>query len=604
MIRISETAYKLTLLGDEKDIYAVYKALRVRPKGYFHSPRYKAYELTDGREGWDGFMSPLYLIGDPATSATCLRGHKDTVIREAREMDITLDLQDCLVSPFKHITPDDIPEDIINAPFALDEYQRESVAHWLKNGMGVNNIAVNGGKTAMFAAAAAMVKERFGNEAKFLYCTQSERLARQVFKEMRSFLPDWDITQYGGGEKNKNGRDMVVATIAMLWSNMQDLRRSGWFSEFIGVLYDESHHACSPTSKEILRHIPAFFRLGASNTHRITDPARAAQIRGLLGPIRYTVPVSTYIDMGRSATPTIYIVENPEWKNCMNHIPYRAEPDTPAWALVEQGWKKGMYVGPVYELDENGKVVMRLKGELAGTEEIEVSRGKGVRKVKTAVWERVEVPVTIPGFHRIQFEGERGTRDVESTYCLLERATDKSIVTFKPRNQLITQWTKYYSRDCGYPTIVVCTRTLHVFILQSLLSKLLGEQNVRILFSEHGSKERDQTFDWFRSTKGSVLITPLVKEGVSINEIRAGVIADYVGDWEVANQIIGRFIRKKKGQNEAHVTWFYDNQHPTLRTGCQRVFARLFDVPRYKFYRPVLGPDTIPKAKVYEKQAD
>src|SRR5208337_1505742 len=121
---------------------------------------------------------------------------------------------------------------------------------------------------------------------------------------------------------------------------------------------------------------------------------------------------------------------------------------------------------------------------------------------------------------------------VESTYCLLERVNDRAIVRFKERNELIVEWAKYYSQKRKFPTLVVCTRTLHIYILQSLIGQAVGEEKVQILLGDHTSKERDTAFDWFRHTPGGVLISPLVQEGVSINEIRGGVIADAVADWE------------------------------------------------------------------------
>lgn len=604
MINIIEGPTKLRLTGDEREIKTVAFKLRYHPKGYMHSPRFKAYELTDGQDGWDGYLSPVRLLNDG--TADCLRGHKDKIIAIARRQDIIPNTRECIKSPFDAIVPDDIPEDLITADFALDQYQRESVAYWLKHGMGVNKIAVNGGKTAMFAAAAAMIKRRYGDEARFLYIAQRERLVRQAYQEITKFLPDWNISQYGGSRKDNTGKDMVISTVAMLWRNRQELISKRWFSSFIGVLYDESHHASSDTSMKLLMQMPCFFRLGASDTRRDNDPGDMAKIEGLLGPVRYVVPVGVYIDSGRSAKPKIHIVENPAWKGRFDGLPHIAEPGTPGYALIGNDWRKGTYIGPVYELDEKDEIKTRKKREL----ENEINEGAvfnedgGTEIVKTARWTEVEVPITVDGYHTFQFPGDASVYEVESTYCLLERVTDRALVRFRDRNDLIVDWARYYSETCNFPTLVVCTRTLHIYMLEGLIKAALGPDKVRILLGEHSSKQRDQSFDWFRHTPGGVLISPLVQEGVSINEIRGGVIADYVGDWERANQIIGRFIRKKKVSNEAQVTWFYDNQHESLRRGCKRVFNKLFDIRGYTFSHPLIGPDTIPQAKVYEKLSD
>jgi len=173
--------------------------------------------------------------------------------------------------------------------------------------------------------------------------------------------------------------------------------------------------------------------------------------------------------------------------------------------------------------------------------------------------------------------------EVDSQWCLLERTYDKAIVQFKSRNDLIVEWALHFS-GLRYPTLIVCTRTIHILVLETLLKEKLDPKLVDILFGDDAPGKRDRTFDWFRNTPGSVLITPLVKEGVSINEIRAGVVADYVSAWEVANQIVGRFIRKKPGEeNRADIVWFLDRQHPVLRRGSDAMLQRLRRVAGYEW---------------------
>ena len=91
-----------------------------------------------------------------------------------------------------------------------------------------------------------------------------------------------------------------------------------------------------------------------------------------------------------------------------------------------------------------------------------------------------------------------------------------------------------------------------------------------------------------------MLITPLVREGVSINEIRAVIVADYVSDYEVARQIIGRAMRpKKRGSNQAHVVWFWDKQHPQLKRSCHNLFSRLRKMDGYVFHHACGAPETV-----------
>jgi superfamily II DNA or RNA helicase len=209
----------------------------------------------------------------------------------------------------------------------------------------------------------------------------------------------------------------------------------------------------------------------------------------------------------------------------------------------------------------------------------------------------VDVPITVQGMHLLRVNGN--DVEVPARFTLLERRYDQAIIRFKERNNLICEWTKWYS-DKGWPTLVVCTRTPHVLILHAMLRKVIDPALVRFLIGEHTSKQRDEAFAWFRSTPGAVLISPLIREGVSINEIRAGVIADTIKDWEAANQIIGRFLRKKATTDRAHITWFVDRQHPVYRRNAFALFDSLEQIEGYSFYHPVTVPDSIDDSVKHE----
>jgi superfamily II DNA or RNA helicase len=156
----------------------------------------------------------------------------------------------------------------------------------------------------------------------------------------------------------------------------------------------------------------------------------------------------------------------------------------------------------------------------------------------------------------------------------------------------------------GWPTLVICTPTLHILILKALISKELGADKVRILYSEHDSKERDEVFEWLQSTPGGVLISSLVKEGVSLPAVRGGVVADYLAGWQPARQYIGRFIRKKPtGDNYAEVTIFVERQHPKLAIKSVQMLDKLSKTRGFTFYHAVKGPDTIAGAVKFEAQA-
>jgi superfamily II DNA or RNA helicase len=171
---------------------------------------------------------------------------------------------------------------------------------------------------------------------------------------------------------------------------------------------------------------------------------------------------------------------------------------------------------------------------------------------------------------------------------------DKCIVNYKPRNELIVEWVKHFATTNNKRTVVVATRTVHILILEAMMLQDEGidSEKVMTLVGEDSPSRRNKAFAWFKRTPGAILITPLIKEGVSINEIEAGVIADYVGDWEYANQIIGRFLRKKD-DNKVEIAWFIDRQQKRFETGCLKMFKRLQEVKGYLYYWPVITPNDI-----------
>jgi superfamily II DNA or RNA helicase len=573
VITLYENATQIIVTGKPSELDTLANDFRFRPAGYFFALSYQRFKVSKGEEGWDGYIYPLHRIN--AGSSTVLRGRKEDVIRHAEFNGFEVNLKHLLEYPFCELEVDDVPPGII-ADHGLDLNQRRCICDWLAEGIGFNKVTVGGGKTAMFAGAAAMIKQRYP-EARFLYVTQAERLVRQVTREMKKFLPQFDIGQYGGGYKELDAKDMVVCTVAMLNKHFNALRAKHWFDTFMGVLYDEVHHAGSKTSKKILLVIPAYFRLGASDTGKENDLVRYNEVRGLFGPMLNEVHAAPLITVGRLARPHLYVVDVPAWVGRQRDVPYRPTVGSPAFMLLESEWVKGTYAGPVYELDDEGKPKMKTI--------------KTAVKDKEGEWITVDEPVIVPGLHRLQIAGLE--HEVESRWCLLDRMYDRAIIQFKARNQMIVDWAKYFSSK-GWPTIVAATRTTHVYILEALLSNAVGQSKVRILVGDDSPVERDEAFEWFKATPGALLITPLVKEGVSINEIRAMIVADHVADYEVARQIIGRAMRPKKGDdNRAHVVWFWDKQHPVLRRGCARIFNYLERVEGFEFYHPCAGPETV-----------
>lgn len=576
MLYLVENTTHLRVSGPPEWLDAISEHFKFRPNGYLYAPSYERWKISKGEDGWDGYVRPLRRTS--ASSGMLLRGFKHKLLEFADAKEYDVDASKLLRNPFAGITLDDIPDDLVAGEHKLDAFQQNCVYVWVKNAIAVNRVTVSGGKTMSFAGAAAFIKRSMPS-ARFLYLTDRERLVTQVTKEMKRFLPDFEVGQFGGGFKEKDAKDMVVCTIAMLNKHHKTLVASGWFNSFTAVLYDECQSAGSTTSKKVLMSMGAFFRFGASDTTKEADPSRHNDIMGLLGPTLSNVESAPLIESGRIAVPHIYVVDRKDWMNRFNHVSYKVEPNSPAFVLSDGTWQQATYLGPVYKVDDAGKIVTVKK--------------VGTVKDENDKWIVNDVPVIETGRHRMELNGEEF--EVDSDFCLLDRCYDRSIIRFKERNDLIVKWAKHYHAR-NLQTLVVCTRTLHVRILEALIAKEVNPDFVRVLYGKHTTAQRNEGFEWLKATPGAVLISPLVKVGVSINELRAGVIADYVSDWEAAKQIIGRFIRKKNdGENRAEITWFADNQHRILRNGFEEMYANLSNLEGFQFYRPAPEPEDLEK---------
>lgn len=584
MIVLQEGPTTLTLTGSEVDLGILRDHYTYKCEGAWHSDLYQMYRrhqaaiksarksgnislaqsLESRKVGWDGTKCVLRLRRRGQDMVGSLaRGHLKGLLEDASLLGVEIDSKGRLKNPFEDFTLDDIPDDLLSVdPKKWDqaqwEIQKPCVLAWLLNGIARNKVTVSGGKTPMFCAAAAMVKRRFPG-ARILYLTPTERLVKQVFVEAGKFLPAWNITQFGGAVKDPTGKDLVVCTVAVLRARYNELVSKGWFKTFICVLVDECHGSLSPSGQKILAALPSYFRFSASDTAREDDTERNLLLTGLCGPIFERIDAIDLIKMDRIATPTIEIVKCPAWEDRFISLGQVPETGSKAWVLSDEMWLGGTYQGHVYELDINGDYREDRRGD--------------------------KIPV--PGLHLVQIDGVNV--EVESRWCLLERRYDCSIITFKERNNLIAERAVQYSSK-GWATLVIATRTLHVKILESLIQQKTDPNLVRVLFSAHSSEERDETFEWLKSTPGAILISPLVKMGVSINQLRGGIIADFVADHELLNQMVGRFVRKKPDgtENESTITIFEDNQHPSMARTFRTLIDKMKQIEGYKWQETII----------------
>jgi len=529
-VKIAEYPSLLVLTGDYAALQILRGRFRFRPDGYWRSLRYQLYVSTDGEKGWDGYIYPL---NKKHGVWSVRRGRLDDVIDYCEEEGIECDLDDLFERPFQGLKATQVPDDLLVAAFKLDDHQRQCVASLLAAQVGRIKVTVSGGKTEIFLACAAMLRRRWP-KTRVLYVVPSERLVKQVYERASTSLAGVRTSQYGGGVKDDTG-ELVVATAAMIHRNRAT--NVAWLKTFTAVLCDECHYAASDSWQVMLDNLRAVWRFAASDSHKENDDTGATVLLGLFGPILHTVTTGDMLELDRIAEPHVHFIRNKGWRGKFNGVPHVPEPDTRAWMYDADtgGFKKSTFLRYAPVLDEEGEEEWIFKkGQLC--------------------------PSTQPGIYEVMPEGAAEPVNCAGKWLLLERAYDRAITSFKERNAEVVQAAVSFSAK-GWPSLVVATRTLHAYILTTSLVKVLGEDKVQALMGDATSKERDIAFEWLKATPGSVLVSSLVKVGVSINEIRAGVVADHIADHEVFNQIVGRFIRKKEDTDKAHIVVFDDIQH-------------------------------------------
>jgi len=347
----------------------------------------------------------------------------------------------------------------------------------------------------------------------------------------------------------------------------------------------------------------------------LEDPSRYHQIKALVGGVQVIVEAGPMIESGRLAKPTIYLVDKLSWAGRFRKVKHVAEIDSDAWVLVEGTWMKGTYLGPVYEVDDQGDYKLAKK-KLNAADVLEVGdkwkdpNTKEVHEVNPDwIGERIGLvegdhqffrmeKIQVPGLHTVKVKDE--IMEYPSRLCLLDRTQDRAIIQFRDRNEIALEWTAHWADTHGYQTLVVATRSIHVAIFKQMAIDKFGADRVRSLTSDDSTATRNKTFKWFEENKGSILVSSIVKVGVSLNFINAGVLLDYTGGWELANQIVGRFIRKKELDNTAHITMFLERQHPTLFQGSFQVYEKLRKIRGYRYVHPVVHPSDIAEAPVHE----
>jgi superfamily II DNA or RNA helicase len=160
----------------------------------------------------------------------------------------------------------------------LRDEQKEAADKIMCNPMGILSSSTAFGKTVV---ALWVIAQRKVNTVILVHRKQ---LADQWAERINQFLgiPKKEIGIFSGSKKKRTGIiDIVVMQSIVKKNSVVD-----WISEYGQIIVDECHHVSAESFERIIRHCPAYYRLGLSATVIRKDGQHPIVLMNL-GDVRY-----------------------------------------------------------------------------------------------------------------------------------------------------------------------------------------------------------------------------------------------------------------------------------------------------------------------------
>ena len=168
---IIENGISQLILESESIHNTIWKALRFRQNGYFHSPMYKLFLRSEGKKGWNGYTE--FFSKKTGRFPT---GILPEVAKALNSLKIKIDIEDLRTETID-FTP--VQEDFfIEQGITLYDYQVEIINSMWKSERGIVKAATAAGKTLMFTA---LIKSIPSN-VPVLVLFRSRTLVRQTYE--------------------------------------------------------------------------------------------------------------------------------------------------------------------------------------------------------------------------------------------------------------------------------------------------------------------------------------------------------------------------------------------------------------------------------------
>ena len=190
------------------------------------------------------------------------------------------------------------------------DYQVEAAWKIIKFRYSVSEIATSSGKTLISFMIFAFLKSK-GYIRKFLMIVPSTNLVIQGTEDFEDYGIEKlgvKIQQIGGGNKMREGCDVVIGTFQSLVKKEED-----YFGEFDAVFVDEAHHTNSTSIKKIMsKCMHTGWRFGLTGTLTKRGSADHLTIQQYLGPVLVEISPD-FLFRNNYATPVSIKVVVLDW---------------------------------------------------------------------------------------------------------------------------------------------------------------------------------------------------------------------------------------------------------------------------------------------------
>ena len=325
-IRIERRRVFSQIAGPGGVVNVVRNLTRFRPRNYYWS---RAYQ--EGR--WDGWSYPVWKNGMfPA-------GLTDRIARSLRAAGHAVTIADLRKRP-------DPSLDLPPLRTELMPHQIEAIDAIENRAAGIIYHPVGSGKTLVIVGAVQRLR------VPTIVVVHTRDLLYQHVERFREFL---GVEPGIVGDGVWQPGDVTVAMIQTLYRDLY--RTQERFSGVEAVFVDETQHVEAKSFREVMRRLPAYYRVGLSATpFRSGTDENVMLVESWLGPVIHDMPVAQGIETGRLVPATIWMCEMPPIGRSRGTFA-----DAYERAIVRNEFRNRLIAGLAADLHRKGPVLILVR---------------------------------------------------------------------------------------------------------------------------------------------------------------------------------------------------------------------------------------------------